>query len=632
MSRGPDAGKVEQRPGVSILIPAYGAAEALEVCLGSLARYAPPDYAITILDDGTPDDSIEKVYRAAQRRIVRLGYYRSDANRGFVSICNWGYKNIREPGCDLLLLNSDTEVTAGSLEEMQAVLYLHDRHAVVTPRSNNGTIFSVPWVGGLLPENESYEVWSKLRHLLPRYQVMPTAVGFCMMIKNEALERFGLFDEIYSPGYNEENDFVCRINRFGYSAVSANWAYVYHRERGSFGQRRAALEAANSKKLTDRYPEYHRKVDDYSRYFMDPVEVFARLYAPHKPRFLFDLRDLQPSRYGTSEVAFNLLREIGQCLGQDIELYVGVGDARSFFAAELAGFKLYDSRSDDLMLFDLAFRPFQIFAWTEFRNLNMVAPRLCYLLHDIIMVRCEYLNSPERQILFRKAAELSDRVITISEYSKQDFERFYGMSMPMSIEHHGTMFATNKVDGRTAGSYILIMGNNYAHKGVREAVEQLQDSPWPIVVIGGEPDRTVHHSISWYKSGAIPPQEISDLFRSARMLVYPSHYEGFGLPVIDALALGIPVIALDTAINRELADLTADPNLHRISSIHDLTALVSRLFDQQVTSPARPARTWSQVAEEYVAIFREMLSQPVDVDRLRRRWELIRTVQSVGRW
>ena len=56
-------------------------------------------------------------------------------------ICLW------HPGSDLLLLNSDTEVTSGFIEEMQAVIDLHEKHAVVTPRSNNATIFSVPQQG-----------------------------------------------------------------------------------------------------------------------------------------------------------------------------------------------------------------------------------------------------------------------------------------------------------------------------------------------------------------------------------------------------------------------------------------------------------------------------------------------------
>jgi GT2 family glycosyltransferase len=275
---------------VSILIPAYGAASLLRKCLLSLARFAPPECFVYVLDDATPDDSIRETCEQMESSLPRLRYVRSEVNRGFVGVCNWGCENHRERESDLLLLNSDTEVTEGFLEELQAVLHLHEKHGVVSPRSNNATIFSMP-----------HAAWIRSKSLLPRYQVMPTAAGFCMLIKAAVLDRFPLFDEIYAPGYNEENDFVCRINRYGYSALAANWAYVFHHESSSFGSRRAKLQEAHHQILQFRYPEYERKVADYERFHKDPVERFAILRAPHRPRILYDLFHLPPAYTGTSD-------------------------------------------------------------------------------------------------------------------------------------------------------------------------------------------------------------------------------------------------------------------------------------------------------------------------------------------
>ena len=254
-----------------------------------------------MLDDGTPDDTINRTCIDTCRFFPDLRYIRREENGGFVSTCNWGWRTFWDGHSDLLLLNSDTVVTAASLDEMQEVLHLHEKHAVVTPRSNNATIFSVPALGDRLSPEASFQLWSRMHHLLPRYKVMPTAVGFCMLIKGEVLRRFDLFDEIYGPGYNEENDFVCRINRFGYSAVAANWAYVFHDEASSFGARRQQLEVINRATLLERYPEYPRKVEAYLQFEMDPVEHFARLYKPHRPRVLYDLFHLPAAYNGTSE-------------------------------------------------------------------------------------------------------------------------------------------------------------------------------------------------------------------------------------------------------------------------------------------------------------------------------------------
>ena len=158
-----------------------------------------------------------------------------------------------------------------------------------------------------------------------------------MLIKGEVLRRFDLFDEVYSPGYNEENDFVCRINRCGYSAVVANWAFVFHSGGSSFGDRREKLEAINRATLLQRYPEYPRKVEDYLSLEIDPVEHFARLYTPHRPRILYDLFHLPAAYNGTAEFGLSLLREVSGELEPELELYVGIAPRAGLFCGRAVG-------------------------------------------------------------------------------------------------------------------------------------------------------------------------------------------------------------------------------------------------------------------------------------------------------
>jgi GT2 family glycosyltransferase len=602
----------------SILIPAYGAAPLLRNCLLSLARFAPPECSICVLDDATPDESIRETCAEMADSLPQLRYQRSEVNRGFVRICNWGCENFREPECDVLLLNSDTEATAGFLEEMLAVLHLHEKHGVVSPRSNNATIFSVP-----------HAAWRHLRHMLPRYQIMPTAVGFCILIRAEILHRFPLFDECYSPGYNEENDFICRINRYGYSALAANWAYVFHQESSSFGSRRAKLEEAHRQLLLFRYPEYERKVADYERFHKDPVERFAALLTPHPPRLLYDLFHLPPAYTGTSDFGLNLLRELSRIVAGEFELSVGVHPAVRFFAHELTGYRIYNDLPDSGEIFDLVFKPCQIFSWIEFVRMDRLAPRLAFSLQDIIGVRCDYFNSPRRQIVLQRTAELSDRIFTISEFSRSDFSAYYRTDVSMQVIHHGTNFGMTAGEFR-AGEYVLLMGNDYVHKGLREAIERL-GTDLPLVVLGGKPE-PMPANVRQFASGKLSRQRLRELYAGARLVVYPSHYEGFGLPVIDTLALDKPVVVLDNAVNRELASMLGDANLHRIGSMNDLRSIVERLFREE---PARQAsdkepRRWRDVAEEYAQSFREMVSRDFDLARMRARWELLRTLDSAA--
>jgi GT2 family glycosyltransferase len=616
-------------PNISVVIPTYGGAEVLRVCLESLAKHAPSNCTVSVVDDATPDDSIRIVCDSIQCQLPQLEYLRLNMNRGFVGVCNWGSQCARRPESDLLLLNSDTEVTAGSLQEMQEVLYVHERNGAVTPRSNNATIFSVPWVSGMLPAAESYQLWQSIRDILPRYQVMPTVVGFCMLIKAEVLDRFLLFDEIYSPGYNEENDFVCRINRCGYSALAANWAFVFHHEGSALRLRKEKLEAVNREILLKRYPEYERKIADYIRFFVDPVEVFADLYVPHRPRILFDLFHLPNWHNGTSEFALNLLRDLGPILKDEFELYVGVGAAVEFLRTELAGYRLYGDRADPQMHFDLVFRPSQIFTWDEFCRMNRLGPRLSYVLLDIIAVRCDYLSTAEKRIVFQKVADLSDCVFAISEFSRTDFAAFYH-DVPMRVIHLGTNLGISAGEFRK-GENILVMGNGYAHKAVCEALRELDDER-PVVVLGGERPDGLRENVRWITGGNLSREQIRELFKSARLLVYPSHYEGFGLPVMDALAIGKVVVVLDSEVNRELARITGNKNLYRLRSIHQLQSTVNRVFDQEASATVRPFRSWHETAEEYAATFQEILAKEIDLVKLRRRWDAIRTLESKCSW
>ena len=613
---------------VVILIPAYGGADRLRVCLRSLAAYAPACCQIFVLDDGTPDTSIRDCCREFERE--NLVYVRDPVNKGFVEVCNWGWTNLAPQGSDVLLLNSDTQVTAGFLEEMYRVLTLSERHGVVSPRSNRATIFSIPPESNDLEPEECYEIWREIRFDLPEYQVMPTAVGFCMLVGAKILELFGLFDTIYSPGYNEENDLVCRINRCGFSAVAANRAFVFHYESSTFGSKRKALEKRNRRILLRRYPEYKKKHGRYSEYELNPLEKLV-LRRRHRAAVLFDLHHLPPKRSGSSEIALNVLRELDPLLEEEgWDLFIGVNKEAGFFANELNGYRVFRDRARLERTFDLAFKPCQIFTWAEFRRMHRVAPRLSFVLLDIISVRCDYLTGTDRKTIFHKTLELADQVFTISDFSRSDYQSYFNVDYPLRVVHLGTNAGLSSAEtGR--GDYVLIVGNSYAHKRVKDALAHLKDVG-PIWVLGGDkPSEQLPSHIHWCTSGAVTPGFMRPLYAKASVLVYPSVYEGFGLPIVEALALGKHVIALDNQTNRELAASLNDTNLILIPSLRDLKQVVERVLQlsmkKPITLPSK-VRRWREVAEEYMSVFREMLRRPPDAQKLRARHDLIRVLNS----
>jgi glycosyltransferase involved in cell wall biosynthesis len=109
--------------------------------------------------------------------------------------------------------------------------------------------------------------------------------------------------------------------------------------------------------------------------------------------------------------------------------------------------------------------------------------------------------------------------------------------------------------------------------------------------------------------GFVPDAELASLYRGARSVAYVSHYEGFGLPVLEALACGAPVVAADLPPIREFADGAvirvdpADPD----AIAAGLEQAAARRDELAARGPQAAARyDWSRTAAETLALYREV--------------------------
>lgn len=253
---------------VTIIVPVYSDWPSLKECIKSLKKYAAKSAKIMFVNDCGPEvDLMERKIKRAIGSINQAEYYRNPRNLGFVKTCNRAVLELDKSANDVLLLNSDTKVTKGFLEEMTAALNSSKKVAAVCPRSNNATIFSVPVEASVAAQcsmKASYKVYKKLKPELPATYTSPIAHGFCMLINRSVIKKYGLFDEVYGKGYGEENDFCMRVHRQGYRCAVANRAFVFHFKARSFTQeKRDKLVAKNEKILDDRYPEYRQEVKKY---------------------------------------------------------------------------------------------------------------------------------------------------------------------------------------------------------------------------------------------------------------------------------------------------------------------------------------------------------------------------------
>lgn len=110
----------------------------------------------------------------------------------------------------------------------------------------------------------------------------------------------------------------------------------------------------------------------------------------------------------------------------------------------------------------------------------------------------------------------------------------------------------------------------------------------------------------------ISEEELDSLFRMPDMLVYPSLYEGFGIPVLEAMKVGVPVVTSNTSAIPEVAGgaaLLVDP-----TDVQALSAAMARVLNDKSLRAELKAKgierarefTWDRNAESYLAIYKAL--------------------------
>ncbi len=242
-----------------VIVPVYGAADEFARCLAALLRHT--DFArhglIAVLD-GPGQDAQAAALEAARARLgAALRVLVNDARRGFVGSVNRGMAASTR---DVVLLNSDAEVTRGWLDKLRAAAWSAPGIATVTPFCNDATLVSLPepFEANRLPAGHDADSFAALveRVSTRAYPRLPTGVGVCLYIRRAALDALGLFDEGFGPGYGEENDFCLRALRAGFVHALDDATFVFHAGHRSFEASRRALLKRAARRLARRHPAY----------------------------------------------------------------------------------------------------------------------------------------------------------------------------------------------------------------------------------------------------------------------------------------------------------------------------------------------------------------------------------------
>ncbi|MDQ2712494.1 MAG: glycosyltransferase family 4 protein [Acidobacteriota bacterium] len=256
------------------------------------------------------------------------------------------------------------------------------------------------------------------------------------------------------------------------------------------------------------------------------------------------------------------------------------------------------------------------------------ARRVVSTFHDLFVITSEY-STPEFRARFteqaRQAAERSDLIIAVSQFTANQVSDLLKVERQrIRVIPHGVTVPSEQTE-RQRDKMVLFVGALQARKNVKRLVEAFEvlPKPWRLVLAGAPTGFKAAEILKRVEASPcrdridvtdyVSRERLHDLYAKASIFAFPSLDEGFGIPVLEAMAWGIPVLTSDGAALGELAHGAALlVNPQNVSDIADgLTQLIQRedLREQLIQAGLQRAAgfTWENTVRETYQVYRELV-------------------------
>jgi len=244
--------------------------------------------------------------------------------------------------------------------------------------------------------------------------------------------------------------------------------------------------------------------------------------------------------------------------------------------------------------------------WSPHYNVPLLpirAKKRVVTIHDVFHLAFKHqLTIPQRiyaKFMLNTAVKHSDVILTVSNFSKNEIFNYLKPSKPVKVVYNGLTsdwFKIKPIPLTKRENYILFVGNVKPHKNLIRALKAfslLDDKNLKFKIVGKKEgfittDKEVEKFAQLLGervefTGEVSEDELKELYKKAKLLIFPSIYEGFGYPPLEAMACGTPVVASNVASIPEVcADAAFYINPFKVESIYKgLKEVLNNLYLQQ---------------------------------------------------
>ena len=506
------------------------------------------------------------------------------------------------------------------IKVMHTCLHTAEKHAIVCGQKieNNQS---------LIQTAEKY---------LPKYTLTVQVNADCVMIKRSVIETFGLLDTAYGSLQYALMDYYCRINKFGFSALTS------HRALFSYNNTETKTPDDFSKDaelFKSRYDYWEEKEKRFKKHGTDPCAEFINELntdSTDKKRILFDCIIMPAMHCGTSEYQISVFDAFYRLYKEKYEIYLYTNHEADEYhkLSEKYGNVIYPETITGK--FRLGFAPNQLMFYDPMQTLNRFCLKIVQTMYDIMMVRIDEHVVDDVSNNVEAGVKLSDGIVFISNFTKNDFTACFANNRDLDgkklkVIYPATGFSVpDKKYEQPFEYYILIIGNSYKHKAIAETIEVISVTQHNYIVVGYGDDSYIHPNIYGYKSGDLDDDFLYFLYAGCKAVIFPSMYEGFGIPIATALKSNKRVILCNNELNRELLDHFNEFSdyFYMFDRFEQIADILMNIDFSSDLKHVEYKDTWDRAATELESFFAGILAAETNADTLYDRWNFFKLVDA----